>query len=130
MSVYLERARIALASTGTLLRNGDTIGASNRLYYAIFDAIRAVLVDVAAVDVDMIKTHHGMILTFDRRVINAGLLDRSLGKVVSTAQELRLSGDYGSELSLSDEAVRQTLADAVSFVDACAELIDVTCKAR
>ena len=61
----IDKAERALASARLLLADGDTDGATNRAYYAMFDAATAALVWAGAVTVQTLpKTHSGLISAF------------------------------------------------------------------
>lgn len=122
-SHFLQRARVALRSAEVLLESGDTLGAGNRIYYGVFDAVRAVLADAVGLDVVTIKTHSGIVRAFDAHVLRPSMLDRELARVIGWAMDLRLEADYGLGLSLSKTTVRTSLDQAHRFVGACAALI-------
>ena len=62
----MDKAERALASARLLLADGDADGATNRAYYAMFDAATAAMVWAGAVTVQMLpKTHSGLISTLD-----------------------------------------------------------------
>lgn len=58
----LHKALTAASSAKLLLKAGDSNGACNRAYYAMFDAARAALLaSKLSDDVLTIKTHSGLI---------------------------------------------------------------------
>lgn len=66
----MTKARRALASADTLLRDGDCDGACNRAYYAMFDAARAALIaSKAAVPPEIAKTDSGLIAAFSLHLV-------------------------------------------------------------
>jgi len=93
MSTFLDDARTALSSASLLLGAGDTRGAVNRAYYAMFDAARAAL---AAIDPDLLKTktHASIISRFGKHVVKERDFDRSLGRLFSQTEVARLAADY------------------------------------
>ena len=63
--VYMAKAARALISARILLDSGDTEGACNRAYYAMFDAAHAALSwSGQVVNPAATKTHSGLIAAF------------------------------------------------------------------
>ena len=61
----MEKAWRAVESAKLLLNVGDTDGACNRAYYAMFDGAKAALLAIRAeVDTNAIKSHSGLISQF------------------------------------------------------------------
>jgi uncharacterized protein (UPF0332 family) len=106
------------------LADGDTIGASNRVYYALFDAVRAVLLARKLADLERIRTHHGISHVFTMSVVKAGLLDNEVALIFRKSLELRSDADYGSDIDLDREAVEAAVQQAATFIDACAKLVE------
>ena len=79
----LRKADTALASAKRELDAGDLDGAANRLYYAMFHAARAALLD--------------------------GPLPMELGRAMNEAQELRVEGDYGAGTPVASEVAAYVL---------------------
>jgi len=118
----LEKAHKACTSARLVLNAGDLDGATNRAYYAMFNAARAaVLVTDAATKKDFHKTHSGLISEFNRVIIRTGILPDSIGKMLGRAQNARLMADY------MDESV--SARDAESVVENAAFFIDEICTA-
>jgi uncharacterized protein (UPF0332 family) len=130
MSVYLARAHQALRTAQSNFAAGDTIGASSRAYYALFDAVRAVLSARELADVERIRTHRGISHVFHATVVQTGLIAEEVARVLPRALELRSSADYGSDTDLDREAVREVLANAELFIAACAKLIETSGRAE
>ncbi len=87
----LTRAQRALDSARLLLSAGDADGASNRAYYAMFDAARAVLISL---EEPLPKSHSGLIAKFGLRVVASGLVPKSLGMAFNRVQRIREIADY------------------------------------
>jgi uncharacterized protein (UPF0332 family) len=94
----LDRAHRAVDSAKLLLSAGDTNGACNRAYYAMFDAARAALTTVQKPpESETIKTHSGLISAFSLHLVKAGHVSVELGKSFSKVAEIRLAADYSDE---------------------------------
>jgi len=82
---FIGKADSALGSAKLLLDAGDSDGATNRAWYAMFDAASAALAWAgAAATHDRHKTHSGLIGAFGEHLVRTGDSQRSLG-VLSTA---------------------------------------------
>lgn len=96
----MDKASRAIASARLLMEAGDCDGASNRAYYAMFDAARAALLGLGApVEASVAKTHSGLIAAFSLHLVKTGVFPVALGKALNRAAEIRLVADYsGNEV--------------------------------
>jgi len=117
----MDKASRALASTRLLLDAGDTDGACNRAYYAMFDAARAAL--AVADDEGMIaKTHSGLISAFSLRFVKTAEIPVELGKALNAVSELRQAGDY-TGLTMPKDKAAWAVTRAEAFVAAIEQLV-------
>ena len=123
MNAFLRRARTASRTAAHLIEYGDPIAAGSRVYYAVFDAMRAVL-DHQGIDTADIKTHHGLILSSEMNVVKPGRVPREIARVIQKAAELRWASDYSPESDVSADNVRTTLHEVSIFIDACAAIVE------
>lgn len=113
----MAKSRRALASARTLLADGDSDGACNRAYYAMYDAARAALLaSKAPVPPDIAKTHSGLISAFSLHLVKPGLIALELGKSFNKAEDLRLIADYKGD-SLEPDDARWAVTQAGEFVE-------------
>ena len=119
----MDKARQALASARILLDSGDTDGAANRAYYAMFDAAVAAL-SWAGADAGQTppKTHGGLIASFGQNLVRTGNLPTEFGRALNRVQELRLTADYLAEPVPFDKA-KWAIEEADGFVAAVAALL-------
>jgi uncharacterized protein (UPF0332 family) len=119
----MDKALKALASARILLEAGDTDGATNRAYYAMFDAAMAAL-SWAGADVEQSppKTHGGLITSFGQNLVRTGKLPSEFGRAFNRVQELRLTADYLTEPVPLDKA-KWAIQEAGRFVAAISELL-------
>ena len=112
----MDNAGQALASARILLTAGDSDGATNRAYYAMFDAAIAALewVGIGTAQ-DQHKTHGGLIGSFGLHLVRTGRLPAELGRSLNRVQELRLTGDYLAE-PVPLEKARWAVQEADTFV--------------
>ncbi len=110
----MAKAVQAAASAKVLLETGDADGASNRAYYAMFDAARAALL---ASGFDVGKTHKGVLNAFSDRLVKNGPLPKEMGRLLKHAETFRYVADYeGDPVELSD--ARKMVDQAEAFVAA------------
>ena len=120
----MAKADRACLSARALLDLGDVDGATNRAYYAMFDAARSVLMQQdAKLDPQFAKTHSGLMALFNERLVKPGHVSRDIGRLLKRAEEIRVLADYTlSELTL--EEVTDLIDSAEEFVVAIREFCD------
>ena len=98
----LESAYKTFDAAKVLAENGFWNSAVNRLYYAVFYAVNALLV------ANNIKTKsHSVIKSmFSSHFIKTGKLDIKYGKLLSKLHNWRQKGDYENIFDYDEEAVR------------------------
>jgi len=122
----MQKAARALDSARLLLDAGDTDGACNRAYYAMFDAAHAALASEA--DPEASRTHNGLIAAFGLRLIRTGRLPKELGRMLNRAEEVRLLADYtGGAVEPQDAS--ELLSQAGAFVRAVRDYLEGTAAA-
>lgn len=110
----MAKAVQALESAKLLLNAGDADGASNRAYYAMFDAARAALLTLG---LDVGKTHKGVLSAFSDRLVKNGPIPKEVGRLLKHAETFRYVADYeGDPVELGD--ARQLVQQAETFVAA------------
>lgn len=114
----MAKAVQAAASAKVLLDAGDTDGACNRAYYAMFDAARAaLLVSGAQAEGEMSRTHSGLISAFSLHLVKTGRVAVEFGKAFNRTQELRSAADYKGDPIEKDDAA-WAVKQAAEFVEA------------
>lgn len=86
----LEQSKENLEEAEALFNINKSKGASNRSYYSIFHAIKAIL----ALDQIDFKKHSSVIAYFNKEYISKEIFPRELGKRVSEARFFREKSDY------------------------------------
>jgi uncharacterized protein (UPF0332 family) len=108
----MAKAAQAVASAKVLLDMGDGDGASNRAYYAMFDAARAALL---ASGCDVGKTHRGVLIAFSDRLVKNGPVPQEMGRLLKRAETFRYVADYeGNSVELGD--AREMVEQGATFV--------------
>lgn len=104
----IAKADTAASSARSLLELGDTDGAANRAYYAMFDAARAALLasGLAPMTSDVGRSHSGLIGAFGQFLVKKGRVPRELGRLLNRAHEIRQIADYtGDSVELADASL-------------------------
>lgn len=121
---YLEKAGRALNAARLLLDAGETDGACNRAYYAMYDAAHAALLAENRLDYKATKTHNGLIAQFGLHIVASGKIPRELGRTLNEVEQLRLLADYtGDEIACDHAAVAVSKAEI--FVDAIRRMLGI-----
>ena len=115
--IELSKRRIELAhermnTAGILLDSGDYKAVANRLYYASFSAMRAVL----ALDGFDSKKHSGIIARFRQSYIKTGTFSTEMSKIIDDLEVIREDSDYDDFYIISKEDVMLQYQRAEFFV--------------
>lgn len=110
----LETAAERVEVAATMIENGHFRISVTNSYYAMFNAVRALL---AEVPVDF-KKHSAIISYFRREYVKAGLLDVKLSDYIGKAFTARQYSDYGDFVIVSREEAEEQYQHAVEFVAA------------
>lgn len=107
----IERAKEDLDAAHMLFETGNYRIANNRAYYAIFHAMRAVLV----FDEFDSSKHSGIIAEFRRRYIKEGVFPIEMSKMIGEAFTIRNASDYDDMFiaSKSDTEIQIANADYI-----------------
>lgn len=106
-----NQALTAIQSTEYLIEHKNYNGAANRIYYAVFHALRSIL---AINQVDF-KKHSAVISYFRKSYIKTNIFPIQVSKTIGKAFDLRSEGDYDDYYDVSkEEAVN--LANETKFL--------------
>lgn len=113
----IVKANRAIASAKLLHAAGDSDGACNRAYYAMFDAAKAALFAKASgVDPAIGKTHSGLIAAFGLHLVKTGFVPAEFGRAFNRAHDIRQVADYTGDLIEADQ-VDGLIVQAAEFVE-------------
>ena len=119
MSGLWAKAQVASQSAGLLIERGDTDGAVNRAYYAVFGAARAALAAVRS-SLALSKRHGTIYRRFDKHLVKERGFDPSLGRAFLVKQRrARQAADY--EEGQVDEPTARRMIDEMQRFLAAAE---------
>ena len=116
----LETAKDKIVSAKLLLEAGQYKDSIGRSYYAIFNAIRAVL---ALEKIDFSK-HAGVIAYFQREYIKTEVFDKKYSKYIQQAFQIRNSCDYDDFYIVSKQDALEQLEKAEELLMVITQYIE------
>jgi len=117
---WRKRARESLEDAKLLLENRRLHSAVNRIYYALFYQVSALLLGKGL----SFAKHSGVLAAFNEEFVKTGRINKELGKFYNRMFEHRKSGDYGELVEFEEEDVRRWLKTAEEFLDAVEKLME------
>ena len=115
----LERSGETLEEAKIMLRSSHLFGAANRIYYACFYAVSALLLSK---DLSSHK-HSGVLSLFNRHFVKTGLIPVELGKFYSRLFDTRIESDYADLVTIDLKEIQDNLKTAEIFIPAVKSLI-------
>jgi len=110
----LEEAENSIKEAEVLLKEGMSLrSVMNRLYYAMFYAVLALLQEKELGT----SKHYGAISLFDREFIKSDIFDKELSKTLHRAFELRQKGDYMEQAEVTRNDVDEMFPKTKDFVN-------------
>ncbi|MCI7578678.1 MAG: HEPN domain-containing protein [Prevotella sp.] len=97
----LNKAHKTMEQVYVLANNEFWDGAANRLYYAAFHAVCALLIN----DGISVHTHHGVNSMLYMQYVKTGKLSVELAKLYSSLQTMREKSDYNCSFNASKEII-------------------------
>lgn len=110
---YLEKADELLVESDYLAKGGFWNTVANRIYYACFNAIRAVFIN----DGILVHTHSGVKSQFHKHYIQPRVLEAKLGEVLNRLLNQREDADYKIRTKFSQEQIEPCIEEATKFVE-------------
>ena len=117
---WRKRARECLDDAKLLLENKGLHSAVNRIYYALFYQVSALLLAKGL----SFSKHSGVLAAFNREFVKTGKIDKELGKFYNRMFEHRRTGDYGELVEFEEEDVKGWLRKAEEFLDTVEKLME------
>ena len=116
----IEKAKEDLTAAKLLYDNGSYRIANNRAYYAIFHALRAVLVFE---NYDSSK-HSGIISEFRKRYIKTGIFPTEISQMIGSAFTIRNASDYDDMFLASKSDTMEQIEHAEYIVEILNEYVN------
>jgi len=116
----LEKANATLAELSILLENKFYRTAINRLYYACYYAVSALLIK----DGYEAHTHSGVKTLLGLHYIKGNKIEKSFGKTYNKLFNLRQDGDYEDWFDIDEQDIKPLLEPAEEFIAEMERLIN------
>lgn len=115
-----QKAKEAYKDAELLAENNSWNACVNRLYYACFYSVTALLLqnELEA------KSHNGIRTLFFREFIKTEKIDKNFGKLYSDLFDWRNKGDYADFIDFSREDVKPILTKTNNFLDSIEKLLE------
>jgi uncharacterized protein (UPF0332 family) len=114
VGLKIANAKKLIHEVEILIENQLWNTAVNRLYYACFHAVSALLHNY---DLDA-KTHSGVQRMLSLHFIKTGIIDRAHGELYTILMDMRQGADYEDEVEYQQEDVMNLLPPAIDLVHA------------
>ena len=115
-----EKSRETLEDAHILFRAGRLFSALNRIYYALFYEVMALLLTK---DLSSAK-HTGIRALFNEHFIRTGKVSVELGKFFTRMYDFRQKGDYADFVKFEAEKMQEWLASAEYFIKELDQVIN------
>ena len=96
---------------------------ANRLYYAAYNAVTALLV----ANGDFAQTHSGVRHIFGLKFIKAGILTPEIGRLYHQLFSMRQTGDYDDAYDISEDDVLPFVEPTGQFIETVVKLAQQIC---
>ena len=113
ITLELEKVDKILSQLDTQVKANLWDMAANRLYYALFHAVSAMLI----CDHHEVGTHRGAVNKFNLYYIKEGLFTKEEGRLYSRLQRLREDGDYNCSIDVEQEEVEEKITPTRLLID-------------
>ncbi|MFO7790468.1 MAG: HEPN domain-containing protein [Bacteroidales bacterium] len=115
----IEKARKTYNEVSLHVENALWNTAVNRLYYACYYAVSALLIDKEI----RTTTHAGVRQMFGLHFVKPGIVDKELGKFYSDIFDMRQTGDYEDYIDFTKEDVYDLLNPANTLISRIENLL-------
>ena len=120
VALELKKAREAYEDIGILMAANRLNGAANRMYYAVFHAVCALLIN----DGHHVSTHKGSHAVFSQHYIKTAILPREYGQLYNQLQTMREESDYNCAYDVEIEELQQRLEPAKRLIEDIGRIVN------
>jgi hypothetical protein len=115
----LSKAYESLKDAKLLAENGRWNASVNRLYYACYYAVSALLLLKGVTT----QTHNGLKTQFNLLFIKTGIIPIEQGRLYSDLMDLRQKGDYGDMFDFDKETVEGLIKPVSDLLDVIRSMV-------
>ena len=113
VALELEKADKTVGQMRYNMQGGEWEMVANRLYYALFHAVCALLIN----DKHEVETHRGAINKFRLFYVKEGVFTNEEGKLYSQLQSLREDGDYNCSIDVDQDDVEGKVTPTLRLIE-------------
>ena len=115
-----ERAEETVEEAKIMLNNEKLFAAVNRIYYAVFYEVSALLLTKGFSS----SKHSGIKSMFSKEFVRTGLISKEHGEFYNQIFKFRQRGDYQEFVSFEEDEVKDWLEKAKQFITAIEKVIE------
>lgn len=119
VTLELEKVKKTLAEMEVQLQNKLWAMAANRLYFALFHAVSALLI----FDQHEVGTHRGAVNKFSLFYVKSGIFSVAEGKLYSHLQKLREDGDHNCSIDIDEDDIVEKVSPTRALIDKIVQYI-------
>lgn len=119
VALELKKARETYDEIEILVTANRLNGAANRMYYAVFHAVCALLIH----DGIQVNTHKGSHALFSQKYIKTGILPREYGQLYNQLQTMREESDYNCAYDVEFDELQQRLEPTRRLIEDIERLV-------
>lgn len=119
VGLEIEKSRRTFAEIEILRQAGLWDNIANRLYYAAFHAVSALLIN----DGHQVGTHQGAVVMLHQHFVKTGVLSKEDGAFYSQLQTMREKADYNCTYYATEEDTAPRIALTEAFIEKVIGLI-------
>ena len=112
VSIRLQNAKETLDEVPVHIENGFWNTAANRMYYACYYAVAALLLKNGI----SVKTHSGVRQALGKEFVVTGLVSKEQARFFSILFDNRQTGDYDDFIMMTEEKVKELYPQTVDFI--------------
>lgn len=113
VGLEIEKSKRTFAEIEILRHAGLWNTIANRLFYAVFHSVTALLISEGY----PAGSHQGTVIQFHQYFIKTGILTKSDGAFYSQMQTLREKADYNCTYYATEEDTAPRIAETATFID-------------
>lgn len=119
---YVDKGLFALSDAKLLAGNKSYSASINRLYYACYYIVTALLINNVSVRA---KTHAGIKSLFNNHFVRQGIVDAEQGAFYSFLMDKRGEADYGDFEIVTEDDINKYIPQTEAFISAIKQLIEL-----
>jgi len=124
VELEMEKAEKTFSEIEILVNAGLWSTAANRLYYAVFHAVSALLIK----DGHKVQTHQGTHIGFGLYYVKTGIFPPEYGRFYNQLQTLREQSDYNCVYDVDPEELKSKIQPAKDIIEKIGEIVKVWLK--